>query len=135
MNIYLGVLIGFILGFLILFIFTEIREKCFISGDKTKLLHKQIQVLVRQAARWSTAAKQDKSSLIAVLHANYGTGYLGALKDIASDSQIKAATGINLKKFENQIISVQDQATKKMAKLCPKYAPQKSYLTTLGGEG
>ena len=32
--------------------------------------------------------------------------------DIASDSQIKAATGINLKKFENQIISVQDQATK-----------------------
>ena len=56
---------------LILFIFIEIREKCFISGDKTKLLHKQIQVLVRQAARWSTAAKQDKSSLVAVLHANY----------------------------------------------------------------
>ena len=38
-------------------------------------------------------------------------------------------------KFEREIVSVQDEATKKMAKLCPKYAPKSSYLTKLGGEG
>ena len=31
-------------------------------------------------------------------------------------------------KFENEIIQIQDEATKKMAKLF-KYAPEKSYLT------
>lgn len=40
------------------------------------------QKLIRQVARWSTAGKQDKNSMIAVLHANYGAGYLWALKDI-----------------------------------------------------
>ena len=37
-------------------------------------------------------------------------------------------------KFENEIIQIQDETTK-IAKLCPKYAPEKSYLTTLSGEG
>ena len=50
-----------------------------------------IQKLTRQAARWSTAAAQDDSPLIAVLHANYGAGYLWALKDIATAKQIKNA--------------------------------------------
>lgn len=38
-------------------------------------------------------------------------------------------------KFEAEIIKIQDTATKKMAKLCPKYAPKKSYLTSIAGEG
>ena len=42
--------------------------------------------------------------MIAVLHANYGAGYLWALKDIATDSEIQKATGINLGDFENEIV-------------------------------
>ncbi len=90
--------------------------------------------LVRQAARWTTAAKQDENSMIAVLHANYGAGYLWALKDIASEDQIKAAASIDVSEFEREIVGAQDAATKRMASLCPAYAPEKSYLTQLGGE-
>lgn len=94
-----------------------------------------IQIMVRQAARWSTAAKQDDNTMIAVLHANYGAGYLWALKDIASDSDIESAANIDMKRFTYEIVKIQDNATKKMAKLCPKYAPQGDYLANIGGEG
>jgi len=38
-------------------------------------------------------------------------------------------------KFESEIVKIQDEATKNMAKLCPKYAHEPSYLTSLSGEG
>lgn len=73
--------------------------------------------------------------MIAVLHANYGAGYLWAVKDIATDDQIAKAANIDVRKFENEIIEIQDQATIRMSQLCSEYAPTPSYLTTLGGEG
>ena len=94
-----------------------------------------IQKLVRQAARWSVAAEQDENPMIAVLHANYGAAYLWALKDIAADSEIEKVTGINLEKFENKIVTIQDFATRRMAQLCPSYAPEPSILTSIAGEG
>ena len=102
------------------------------NTDQIKFAAKK---LVRQAARWSTAAKQDKNSMIAVLHANYGAGYLWALKDIMKTDLIEKNTGIDIIEFENEIIKIQDEATKKMAKLCPKYAPESSILTKIAGEG
>lgn len=126
---------GLIAGIILMYFLNELKKKCLIGFSSKSILSKIIQVLSRQAARWSTAAKQDKNTMIAVLHANYGAGYLWALKDIASSEQIKAATGIDILKFEREIVSIQDEATMKMAKICPKYAPKKSYLTKFGGEG
>ena len=126
---------GLIIGIVLMYFLNEIKNKCLIGTDSNSLVNKVINILVRQASRWATAAKQDKNSMIAVLRANYGAGYLWALKDIATTEQIKAASGIDMLKFEREIVSVQDMVTKKMAKLCPKYAPKPSYLTKLGGEG
>ena len=125
---------GLILGMIIIYYLVEMRNKCVIGYGKDAIMAQVIKKLVRQAARWTTAAKQDKNSLIAILHANYGTGYLWALKDIATTTQIKAATGIDMLKFENEILTIQDKATLDMAKLCPNFAPEKSYLTLIGGE-
>ena len=126
---------GLILGIVIMYYLNEIKNKCLIGSDSNSIIKKTINILIRQASRWSTAAKQDKNSMIAVLHANYGAGYLWALKDIASTEQIKAASGVDLLEFEREIVTVQDMVTKRMAKLCPKFAPKPSYLTKLGGEG
>lgn len=126
---------GLILGILIMYFLNELKNKCLLGFSNNDILVSIIKVLTRQAARWSTAAKQDKNSMVAVLHANYGAGYLWALKDIASSEQIKSATGINLLNFEREIVSTQDMATKKMIKLCPDFAPEKSYLTEIAGEG
>ena len=123
---------GIILGMIIMYIITNNNKK---KNNTEKQIEFAAQKLVRQAARWSTAAKQDKNSMIAVLHANYGAGYLWALKEIIKVDIIEKKTGIDMMKFENEIIKIQDEATKNMAKLCPKYAPEPSVLTKIAGEG
>lgn len=106
------------------------------NNNNNNKFHNILQILVRQSARWSLAAEQDENPLIAVLHANYGAGYLWAIKDIATSEDVKKATGIDLKKFERKIVSIQDDTTKKMAKLCPKYAGDSDeFLSTIAGEG
>ena len=94
-----------------------------------------IDKLIRQSARFATAAQQDETPLVAVLHANYSAGYLWALKDIATPKQIHNATGVDIKKFEEHISNVQDMVTKKTLKKCPDFAGEVDlYLATIGGE-
>ena len=73
--------------------------------------------------------------MIAILHANYGAGYLWALKDIATDNEIERIGKINILQFRDEIVKVQDEATLKMVKRCPNFAPKKSYLTDIAKEG
>jgi hypothetical protein len=129
-SIVIGIIIGIFLVYLITTLFIS-HSDAYVPDS----LDIPIQVLVRQAARWSTAAEQDESPMIAVLHANYGAGYLWALKDIAKDDQIEKAANIDIKKFMYEITKAQDNATKRMAGVCPKYAPKQTYLTKIGGEG
>lgn len=79
---------------------------------------KSILILYRQSARWAAAAIQDESAIFKVLHANYATGYLWALKDIVSNSQFKEITGQDFLEFESEIVKVQDTATKKLTETC-----------------
>lgn len=116
-NIYIIVIVGILL--------------CFYFSSRSINIRK----LVRQSARWSTAAEQDESAMIAVLHANYGAGYLWALKDVATPVEISLAAGINVAKFEQEILRVQDNATREMIAQCPSFGPESSYLTSIGGEG
>ena len=117
-----------VLFFILIFI---VKHK----NTKAKLRKDHIQKLVRQAARWSVAAQQDESPIIALLHANYGAGYLWALLDIASDVEIYRSTGINIKKFTKKITDIQDQTTKRVSAVCPKFKGNlDSYLLQLGGD-
>lgn len=126
---------GLILGIIIMYFLIEIKNNCFIKSNSKEQLNNIIKKLIRQAARWTTAAEQDENTMIAVLHATYGAGYLWALKDIATGEQIRVATGLDPKLFEAEIARVLDKSTRKMAQICPDYAPKKSYLTRVGGEG
>ena len=73
--------------------------------------------------------------MIAVLHANYGTGYLWALKDIANKNEIETAANIDLVKFQNNVIQIQDATTKRLAKICPDFAKTDNiYLAKIAGE-
>ena len=122
----------FVLGMLTMFIIMFMINNNKKHDKEIEFVAKK---LIRQSARWATAAKQDNSSMIAVLHANYGAGYLWALKEIMNNDVIEKNTGIDMMKFETEIVKIQDDATMKMAKLCPEYAPEPSYLTSLAGEG
>jgi hypothetical protein len=106
-----------------------------VMQNKTRGMNKSIEKLVRQSARYATAAQQDASPVIAVLHANYAAAYLYALKDIATDSQIHNATGIDVKKFKEHITNVQDMVTRKTSEKCPEFVGEVDiYLAQIGGE-
>lgn len=94
-----------------------------------------ILTLARQSARYATAADQDENPMIAVLHANYGTGYLWALGDIGGREEFEKATGLNYTKFRDEVVAAQERATKKAILACPKFAPKSTYLTAVAGEG
>ena len=130
------ILVGIIIGIISIFSLIEIRNKCFIKDDTTTFLNKKIKILVQEATNWSLAATQDKTPIIAVLHANYGAGYVWALKDLATAQQIKNATGLDILEFEKEIVQIQDEVTTKAIKTCPNYSPnKKSYLAKIAKEG
>ena len=103
--------------------------------NKTRNMNSAIEKLVRQSARYAVAAQQDASPVIAILHANYAAAYFYALKDIASDSQIHNATGIDVKKFREHVTNVQDMVTKRTSEKCPVFVGEVDiYLAQIGGE-
>jgi hypothetical protein len=130
------VVVAFVVGAAVMFSFTEVKQKYHSSSnDPHDTMGNHIKTLTRQAARWSVASAQDESPMVAVLHANYGAGYLWALKDIATDQQISSATGIDISKFQKEITNIQDKATVKMIHACPEYGPKGGgYLGTIAGE-
>lgn len=94
-----------------------------------------INTIIRGCARWAAASLQDKSPLVAVLHANYASGYLWALRDTFSDQDIKSSSGIDIIQFQKRITDIQDIATKRIISVCPKYASDiDPYLGKIGGE-
>jgi len=98
-------------------------------------MKESIDTLVRQSARYAVAAQQDASPVIALLHANYATAYFYALRDIASESQIHNATGINVKKFKEHVTNVQDMITRRTSEKCPDFVGEVDiYLAQIGGE-
>lgn len=97
-------------------------------------IKQNIQSLIRQTSRWSVASQQDSSTFIANLHANYGVGYLSALTDIYTQQQIELYGDIDLKKFANEIISIQDTAARKLISDCPQISAPNKFLAELAGE-
>ncbi len=93
-----------------------------------------VEKLLKQSARYATTAQQDESPIVATLHANYAMGYLWALKDISTPKEIHRITGVDLQKFEEHIVNVQDMVNKKVLKKCPEFAGDVDlYLSSIGG--
>jgi len=103
--------------------------------QKNVIDESNIKKLVRQTARWATAADQDNNGYIANLHATYAMGYLMATKEIYTDVEIEKYSGINIRKFETEISSIMDDAIKKLVVLCPTGQPKNQYLASISKEG
>lgn len=112
------------------FVYQLIYSKKFASRQD------MIRKLIRQSARFSVASRSDRTSLISVLHSNYGATYMFALKDLFSDKEIEDVIGSEelRKKFESKIIEIQDNATKNVVKHCPQYTDEIGFLTKLAGQ-
>lgn len=95
----------------------------FKKSSRQTTLNTVVNILYRQCARWAVASEQDESEIIRVLHANYATGYLWALKDIVSTDVFKKITGEDFLEFEKRIVEIQDKATAKLVHKCKSVIP------------
>ena len=122
-----------IFAFVILVIISVIVSK-FIHKTNNKNENK-IRSILRGSSRFSLASLQDKSPLIALLHANYGTGYFWALRDAFTDKEIYDTTGLNIQEYQKKITDIQDSVTKNVIKLCPNFASELDLnLAKIAGE-
>lgn len=90
--------------------------------------------MLRQAARWTTAAEQDDHPFIALLHANYGVGTIVALRQLAPDGLVYRLTGIDPWRVERYAVQVQERAALALSRSCPELAQDLGPLAALGGE-
>jgi hypothetical protein len=93
-----------------------------------------LNILIKQASRWSTAALQDDHPFIAVLHANYGVAYILALRQIASDAEVIGKTGIDPYILERKVVKVQEAAAMALSRECPELSEQLGPLAVLARE-
>lgn len=95
------------------------------SPNNTQNIDDIIKSTIRQSSRWQLANFQDKSPVIELLHQNYAIAYFYALRDVFTDDQIKKAmefTDAQYIAFKNKLILGQEITTKRLGKLCPKFA-------------
>jgi hypothetical protein len=114
-------IIGIIFGIILMIFLNNYKNNSYRSINHEKI----IKQLVRQQNRWLIASKQDKNLLIALLHGNYASGYLWALKDVFTDKQIMNAMNFSdedFLKLKDKIISNQELVTKKISRLCPEFS-------------
>lgn len=91
---------------------------------KRNNLDNAILTLYRQCARYALAADQDDEVIIRVLHANYATGYLWAIKDIVTGEDFKRITGEDLLQFEAKVVAIQDKSTLRLVNTCKQVIPK-----------
>ena len=80
--------------------------------------------LVRQAYRWHVASLQDANPVIAMLHSNYAMGYVGALRSLETEANIKSATGVDLPTLEREVAAQQDKSLAQLLEACPTLVPK-----------
>ena len=114
---------------LLLVVVVSLLSLFFVQTKKNQF-DNAVYTLYRQSARYALAADQDKEEIIRVLHANYATGYLWALKDIITGEDFKRITGEDLLDFENKIVHIQDKSTVMLLEKC-KIAIPKQDITLL----
>lgn len=105
------------------------------NSNITKSDRDKIERLIRQTARWATAANQDTNPYITNLHATYAMGYLMALREIYSDTVIKEVSGVDIGRLDREINNTMDLALTQLSIVCPTGQPKTQFLAEIAKEG
>ena len=123
---------SFLIFFLIFILLSVLMRRILKRGSSDR---ENIQKLLRQTARWATAAEQDGNPYIRNLHATYAVGYLMALREIYSDEKIKMETGLDIRKMEEELTKIMDNAIQEIVKVCPEGQPKNEFLANISKQG
>lgn len=79
-----------------------------------------VQALWRQSSRYHLASLQDRDPLIAARHNGYAVALIDAVRDLATEDEVKQITGGSLLKFRQEIIGMQDKLEGKLFEIAKK---------------
>lgn len=127
---YYSYVIVLIVLIVMYFVYIQKQKQKFSLSDKEK-----IEKLLRQTARWATAANQDTNPYITNLHATYAMGYLMALKEIYPEDVIINISGVDIGKLDREINRTMDFAISQLVKVCPDGQPKTQFLASIAKEG
>jgi hypothetical protein len=68
-----------------------------------------ITAIIRQAQRFHFASQQDANPIIAARHNGYAVALMDAIRDIATEEEVKAVTGISALKLRTEVLAFQDK--------------------------
>jgi hypothetical protein len=77
-----------------------------------------INALSKQAAEFAISSKKDNNAIRSLVMADYAVSNLLSLKNVASNEEIKAITGIEFSQLQEEIVAIQDAAIKKITLMC-----------------
>jgi len=81
----------------------------YLGSDESMLTQRGIERMMRAIQRFHYASAQDANPIIAARHNGYAIALIGVLRDLASDEEIKKATGEDARLLHREIMAVQDQ--------------------------
>lgn len=84
--------------------------------------------LIKKAAELSVFSTNGDDTVQSVQKANYAIGYLDALQDIMTDSEIKNLVDIDLDKFTRELKKIQNHNITTMQLKCPSLSSDNKYL-------
>ena len=91
------------------YLFIAIVILVMVMQNRSRGMKQSIDKMVKQSAKYAIMAQKDSSPVMSVRNGNYAAAYLHALKDIATETQIHNATGVDVKKFKEHIFNVAER--------------------------
>src|SRR5210317_421651 len=117
------------------YLFIAIFILIVVMQNRSRGMKQSIEKMVKQSAKYAIMAQQDSSPVMSVRHGNYAAAYVHALRDIANETQIHNATGIDVKKFKQHISNAQEMSTRKTVDQFPDFAGRSDmYLSEIAGD-
>lgn len=77
------------------------------------LVENEIERMVRAIKRYHFATKQDQHPAVRFLHNAYAVGIMDVLRDLATDNEIRRATGTDMRALRKEILAEQDRLAAK----------------------
>lgn len=97
---------------------------------------KTIKDMVSQSNRFSSLAMQDQNLLMALMHINFGLGFLKATRRIAaSDADIQKITGTNVAELHYMMEEQQAQLIAEISQTCPDLKMEGVFALNAGWTG
>lgn len=98
------------------------------SNNNKKFLADIAKKLIKKAAQLSINSTQNNDYITSFEKANYAIGYLDALQDIMTDTEIINLVNIDLNKFRTELYKVQNNNILNIKTKCPNMTQEQEYL-------